>query len=200
MAGWEQHQSLRLKQLKVPHCPFCPVPLPEADVPGAPGWDCHAWSGPRPGPQVTLLGGSISALSTVTVPSSPHFTATPDPGWGRGVGWCGGPGQPNHCGTLSNGWRQTGDNEDHRDDSKPGPGCTSGSAHPCMATPTSGGIPQSAPSPPACLPYTCQPGATPLSSSLVSAQLGPEQSLRVSRYAEGASRAGLGQPCTIPSS
>ena len=36
MAGPEQHQLLRLKQLKFLHCSFClALPL-EADVPGAP--------------------------------------------------------------------------------------------------------------------------------------------------------------------
>lgn len=33
-----------------------PRPTMEADVPGAPGWGCHTWSGPRPGTRVTLLG------------------------------------------------------------------------------------------------------------------------------------------------
>lgn len=90
MAGSEQHQSLSLKQLKVPCYSFCLAPTAGGRRFWCPCMGLHACSGPRPGPPVTPLGVSITALSTVTVPSSPppHSYTRPWLGW-RGRGWDG---------------------------------------------------------------------------------------------------------------
>lgn len=100
MAGPEQHQLLRLKQLKFLHCSFClALPL-EADVPGAPGWSCHAWSGPRPGPPA----GGLHMCPVYSSLSQEAPTSRLDQILVRmgGVESMGGSGQPDCCGILSN--------------------------------------------------------------------------------------------------
>ena len=129
MAGPEQHQLLRLKQLKFLHCSFClALPL-EADVPGAPGWSCDAWSGPRPGPPA----GGLHMCPVYSSLSQEAPTSRLDQIL-VGMGGVGSMGAARLLWDLVQqaGW-QTDVNEDHWDSYKASIGCTPGSAHPCMA-------------------------------------------------------------------
>lgn len=87
MAGSEQHQSLSLKQLKVPCCSFCLAPTARGRRFWGPcvGLSClvraEAWAPCDPTGSLHIC--PVHSHCPKQPPTSP---ATPDPGWGGGGG------------------------------------------------------------------------------------------------------------------